>query len=154
MDVETVNSILQAFIEILPQIGLQNVEKKGVSASGPDLANKGVIINIAVTGSLKGAILIGMEVNSAKSFASKMMMGMEVAELDGLAQSAISEMGNMVCANSCTRLSQAGYSDLDISPPILLIGAGGQIRLPIPKILVVHLAADGIPLEVYIGLTK
>lgn len=95
--------------------------------------NGGVIINIGVTGPLNGVIMIDMASDSAKLFASKMMMGMAVPELDDLAQSALSEMGNMVCANACTQYSMAGISGLDISPPLLLIGKDGRVRLPFPK---------------------
>ncbi len=83
-------------------------------------------MNVAVVGSIKGVLLIGMSFEGAKKFASKMMMGMEVRELDSLAQSAISEMANMVCANACTQFSKADIGGLDISPPTLMMGTGGM----------------------------
>ena len=149
-----INPILEAFASILPQIGFERVEKKGISLSDSILNYNGVLINIGVFGPLKGAILIGMDINSAKQFASKMMMGMEVTELDSLAQSAISEMGNMVCANACTYFTNAGISGLDISPPTLLIGENGQVRLSVPKVIVVTFVVDGINIQVYTGLYK
>ncbi|WP_211289822.1 hypothetical protein [Sporomusa silvacetica] len=54
---------------------------------------QGVLINVGVLGPVQGAILIGMDIDSAKQFASQMMIGMEVTEFDGLAQSAISGDG-------------------------------------------------------------
>lgn len=74
-----------------------------------------------------------MSFEDAKRFASKMMMGMEVSELDSLAQSAISEMANMVCANACTQFSKADIGGLDISPPTLMMGTGGMATLPVPQ---------------------
>ena len=153
MDVNVINSVLGAFKEVLPQLGFQKVDKQGLELGDSNIKNDGVIINIAVTGPLKGAILIGMKEAAARQFASKMMMGMPVAELDAIAQSAISEMGNMVCARSCIQLSQAGIEGLDISPPLLLMGAGGMVKLAVAKIIVVKLAADDIDVNVYIGLT-
>lgn len=152
MDVKIINPLLEAFASILPQIGFQTVEKKSISLKGSVLQNSGVMINIGVMGPLKGAILIGMDMDSAKQFASKMMMGMEVPELDSLAQSAISEMGNMVCANACTHFSQAGIKGLDISPPTLLIGKDGQVRLSVPKVIAVNFIVDHIAVDVYVGL--
>lgn len=152
MDVNTINPILDAFATILPQIGFQSIEKKGVALEGAVLPNPGLMINIGVLGPLKGAILIGMTIDGAKRFASKMMMGMEVAELDELAQSAISEMGNMVCANACTNFSAAGVIGLDISPPTLLVGVDGRVRLSVLKVVVVQFLADDIPVSVYVGL--
>ena len=152
MDVNAINPILTAFTTILPQIGFQTVEKVATTLEGSTLDNTGIMINIGVMGPLRGAILIGMDIDSAKQFASKMMMGMEVAELDGLAQSAISEMSNMVCANSCTVFAASGITGLDISPPTLLLGPGGQVRLSVPKILSVTFLADGIKVKVFVGL--
>jgi chemotaxis protein CheX len=149
-----INPILEAFAGIVPQIGFQTVEKKGISLEGASLNYQGVLINIGVVGPLKGAILIGMDIESAKKFASKMMMGMEVSEFDSLAQSAISEMGNMVCANACTHFAKVGITGLDISPPTLLIGNDGQVRMAVPNVVVVKFAVDGIDVKIYIGLYK
>lgn len=154
MDVNSINPILGAFADILPQIGFQTVTKKTVTLSEPALNNEGLLISISMVGPLKGAILIGIEIDSAKKFASKMMMGMDVPELNELAQSAISEMGNMVCATACTYYSQAGINGLEISPPVLLIGEGGQVKLSVPKVVVVKFAVDDIDVDVYIGLTN
>lgn len=154
MDVNLINPVLGSFADILPQIGFQKVEKTGVSLAESTLSNPGLLINISMIGSLSGAILIGMDIESAKLFASKMMMGMEVPEFDSLAQSAISEMGNMVCANACTQFAQAGIDGLDISPPTLLIGKGGQVMLLSPQVIAVQFQADEIPVSIYISLAK
>ena len=155
MDVSLINPILSAFYEIIPQIGFQKIEKKNLSVVGPTFDYSGVLINLAVVGSIKGAILIGLDMDSAKQFASKMMMGMEVAEFDALAQSAVSEMGNMVCANACTQFAKVGIEGLDISPPTLMIAQGGQATLPMPQTIIIHfLIDDAIDLKVYVGLMK
>jgi len=155
MDVSLINPILSAFYEIIPQIGFQKIEKKNLSLVGSTFDYSGVLINLAVVGSIKGAILIGMEMDSAKQFASKMMMGMEVAEFDALAQSAVSEMGNMVCANACTQFTKVGIDGLDISPPTLMIAQGAQATLPLPQTIIIHfLVDDAIDVKVYVGLMK
>ena len=119
---------------------------------GPTFDYDGVLINLAVVGSIKGVILIGMDIDSAKRFASHMMMGMEVTEFDALAQSAVSEMGNMVCANACTQFSKVGIDGLDISPPTIMISQGGRATLPVPQTVVIHFSVDGIDIRVYVGL--
>ncbi|SPF38841.1 Putative inhibitor of MCP methylation, CheC (fragment) [Candidatus Desulfosporosinus infrequens] len=73
-----------------------------------------------------------------------MMMGMPMAEFDPIAQSVISEMGNMVCANACTQFSKVGIIGLDISPPLLLMGRNGQATLPVPQTIAVHFSVDSI----------
>ena len=152
MDVNSINPILDAFAEILPQIGFQKIEKKNISLVGSTFNYDGVLINLAVVGSIKGVILIGMDIDSAKRFASTMMMGMEVTDFDALAQSAVSEMGNMVCANACTHFSKAGITGLDISPPTVMISEGGQATLPVPQTIVIHFLVDNIDIKVYVGL--
>jgi chemotaxis protein CheX len=152
VDVNRLNPILEAVAGTLPQLGFQIVEKKGVSLNDHVLSWQGVMINIGMLGSVKGIIAIGMEKASACRIASTMMMGMEVKELDELSQSAISEMANMVCANACTRFSQNGVTGVDISPPILLVGEGGEVTLPVPRVITVAFLVDDIPLDIHIGL--
>ena len=154
MDVNIINPILAAFADILPQIGFQKVEKKNISLVGSTFNYDGVLINLAVVGSVKGVILIGMDIDSAKRFASQMMMGMEVTDFDALAQSAVSEMGNMVCANACTQFSKIGIDGLDISPPTIMISQGGQATLSVPQTVVIHFLVDNIEIKVYVGLSS
>ena len=152
MDVNLINPILVAFADVLPQIGFQKIEKKNISLVGSTFKYDGVLINLAVVGSLKGVILIGMNIDHAKRFASKMMMGMEVTDFDALAQSAVSEMGNMVCANACTQFSKIGIEGMDISPPTLMIGQGGQATLPVAQTIVINFLVDNIEVKIYVGL--
>ena len=56
MDVNSINPILQAFAEILPQIGFQEITKKGIALEGATLQNPGILINIGVMGPLTGVI--------------------------------------------------------------------------------------------------
>ena len=152
MDVKLINPIFDALAGTLPQLGFQSVEKKKVSLSGSVLSWQGIMVNIGMLGRVKGSIAIGMEMDGACRFASAMMMGMDVCVLDELAQSAISEMANMVCANACTRFSQNGLQGVDISPPVLFVGEGGKVTLPVPQIISVEILVDGIPVLVHIGL--
>jgi chemotaxis protein CheX len=152
VDVNLINPILDAMAGTLPQLGFQSVEKKKVSLSGSVLSWQGVMVNVGMMGSVKGSIAIGMEKDGACRFASAMMMGMAVCELDELAQSAISEMANMVCANACTRFSQNGLPGVDISPPVLFVGEGGKVTLPVPKIISVEFLVDGITVLIHVGL--
>lgn len=152
MDVNIINPILDAFTEILPQIGFCTVEKKSVSLVESTVEYDGVLVNIALLGSIKGVVLIGMDMESAMVFASKMMMGMEVLTLDPLAQSALSEMGNMVVANSCMHFNKIGIEGLDISPPTVLISELGTATLPVPKAIMLCFTVDEINVNVYVGI--
>lgn len=154
MDVNIINPFVESLIETLPQIGFQAVKRTNLSIASNIVTNTGVLVNIALVGQYKGAILIGMDITSAKKFASKMMMGMEVLEFDDLAQSAISEMGNMTCAGACTRYSGLGIKGLDISPPTLLMGTGSTAKLAVPKAIAIKFDADNIPIDMFVGISQ
>ena len=152
MDVKHINPVLDAFTTVLSQLGFQKVERLGLSKTKSLIINKGVISNIGVIGKLKGSIVIGMDTDSAKKFASIMMMGMEVSEFDELATSAIAEMSNMVCANACTNFTEIGIDGLNISPPSIIVGKGATIKLAAPILLVVKYNVDNLDVDLSIGL--
>ncbi len=155
MDVNIINPVLSAFANIIPQIGFSQIIRQGIKVTDPALENTGVLININVVGSLKGSILIGMSLDDAKKFASKMMMGMEVPEMNSMAISAISEMSNMVCANACVLYNEVGIQGLDISPPTVLLGEGGHVMLATPQIIVVTFMVDNeIEVAIYVSLVN
>ncbi|XFO68580.1 hypothetical protein SPSIL_048030 [Sporomusa silvacetica DSM 10669] len=60
----------------------------------------------------------------------------------------------MVCANVCTNFVKSGINGMDISPPTLLIGNDGQVRLAVPNVIVVDFSVDNIKIKVYVGLYK
>ena len=81
-----------------------------------------VIIMIGVTGEMRGQVMISFTTSKACQVASGMMMGMPVPELDDMAMSAISELGNMIMGNAATILSTKGIG-IDITPPTVCRGA-------------------------------
>jgi chemotaxis protein CheX len=155
MDVNMINPVLSAFASIIPQIGFSEIARKGIRMTGPNLENTGILVNVNVVGPLKGSILLGMNMEGAMKFASKMMMGMEVTEMNSMAMSAISEMSNMVCANACILYNEVGIHGLDISPPTMLMGNGGKVMLSTQKIIVVTFMVDNeIEVAIYVSLIE
>ena len=152
MDVNAINPILASFTEVLPLLGFSKVTKKKVSLAGSTLAYDGILLNVAVVGSIKGVLLLGMSFEDAKKFASNMMMGMEVLELDSLAQSAISELANMLTANSATNLSQMGI-EVDISTPILTIGDGFTLKISNDKYICIEMLINSQTVEINVSIS-
>ena len=70
-----------------------------------------------------------------------MMMGMPVAELDSMATSAISELGNMIMGNAATILSTKGIA-VDITPPTFCHGSF-SVSTAYTKDVCVPLLSDG-----------
>jgi chemotaxis protein CheX len=80
-----------------------------------------------------------------------MMGGMPVDQFDELPQSAISELVNMVTANSAIRFEQLGL-EVDISPPSLVVGNDFRARLLSEKFLVIEMLADSKLIQLNLGL--
>jgi chemotaxis protein CheX len=143
MDVSYINPILNSFASVLPQLGLANVRKKGMSLKGRFIESPGVMIIVGIIGDIKGNVIYGLSLDDAKKIASTMMMGMPVDTFDELAQSAISELTNMLTATVATNFSNdnisinelrasdlycvASQNQLDWSEKaIITVGARGQ----------------------------
>jgi chemotaxis protein CheX len=82
-----------------------------------------------------------------------MMMGMPVAEFDAMAQSAISEMSNMLTANAATNLTGMGF-EVDISTPSLSIGKNFQVKISDAQYLTVEMDLGGHIVELDIAVDQ
>ena len=80
-----------------------------------------------------------------------MLMGMPVDELNEMAQSALSEMSNMLTANAATNLSAMGL-EVDISTPSLTVGKDFQIKISNEQYLVVVMDLGGENIELNIAV--
>lgn len=150
MDVNHINPVLKSFANILPQLGFQTIEKKGISLKGSSIDSPGVLITIGLFGDLKGNIIYGMNEDTAKAIASKMMMGMPVDEFNELAQSAISELINMLTANTATNFSENSIM-IDISTPTLMYGEF-KASACCDQVLCVKMGVDEYEIEVNISI--
>lgn len=152
MDVNYINPILNSFANVLPQLGLGKVEKKGISLKGRFIESPGVVIIVGIVGDIKGNVIYGLSVDSAKKIASTMMMGMPVNDFDELAQSAISELTNMLTANVATNFSNDNIS-INISTPTLVHGKF-TANATTDKVVCVTMDVEGMLIEVNISMEK
>ncbi|WP_353093836.1 chemotaxis protein CheX [Tissierella praeacuta] len=151
MDVKYINPFLVSFQNVMPQIGFEEVKKGKVSIKEGHLVTNGVLIIVGIVGDLKGNIIYSIDAEHAKQIASKMMMGMEVSEFNEMAQSAISELSNMLTANASTELSTMNIN-INISTPTLMYGDNIMTKFNAPKLLCIELLVDNIPIEVNISI--
>ncbi len=82
--------------------------------------NQSLLIMLGVTGEMSGQVILSFDNSVALDIASKMCM-MQLSELDALAESAISELCNMVLGNTATVFSTKGI-EIDITPPTICKG--------------------------------
>ncbi|MDK2905916.1 MAG: chemotaxis protein CheX [Eubacteriaceae bacterium] len=80
-----------------------------------------------------------------------MMMGMPVEEFDDMAQSALSELSNMLTANATINFSNKGIT-VDISVPTLMHGEKIELSLNKEEILEVTFDIDGVKLSIDLAM--
>jgi chemotaxis protein CheX len=101
-----------------------------------------VTVVIGITGRLTGIAVYGMSNETAMAIVGR-MMGCPVTELDDMTLSGVAEMGNVITGQATTLLTAAGLS-CDISPPMLLLGAGSRLST-------INIQRLVIPLETELG---
>jgi len=152
MDVNYINPILSSFANVMPQLGIANVEKKGMTLKGRFIESPGVMIIVGIIGDIRGNVIYGMSLNDAKKIASAMMMGMPVDNFDELAQSAISELTNMLTANVATNFSNDNII-INISTPTLIHGEF-TANSSSDKVICVEMGVNDMVIEVNISMEK
>ncbi|NNJ32370.1 chemotaxis protein CheX [Lacrimispora defluvii] len=152
MDVKYINPFIEAFLSVMPQLGFEKVEKTNLCLKDCNLTYTGVIMTVGIVGEIKGNVVYYLNLESAKKVASTMMMGMPVDEFNEMAQSAISELANMLTANAATFFSNIGIT-VDISTPTLLYGDQVSVKMNSNQILCIQLLADDIPIDINIAIS-
>ena len=146
-----INPFIEAVMHIMPQLGFQNITKGGLLVKDQFMESKGVTVLVGLTDAMRGNVAYNMTEETAKKIASTMMMGMPVPEMDEMAQSAISELTNMVTGNAATNFEKYGLK-VDISPPTLIVGSDFKAKVSSSKFIVVEMIVDSLTIELNIGL--
>lgn len=115
-----INPFVESFMSVIPQVGLADIKKKEISLKGRKIESSGVMIIVGIMGDIKGNAIYNITIDNAKKIASA-MIGAPQDEFGELAQSAISELTNMLTANAATNLSLVN-TKVNISPPTLMHG--------------------------------
>ena len=151
MEAKLVNPFIDAFMTVLPQIGFQEPARAAMTVKDKMTQSLGVTIIVGFTKQIRGNVVYNMSEDTAKYIASTMMMGMPVENFDEMAQSAVSEMSNMLTANAATNLAAMGL-EVDISTPSLSVGADFQVKISNEKYLTVTMDVSGHPVEIDIAV--
>lgn len=153
MDIKLINPFLEATTSVMPSLGFKEIVRSSLSVGENYLNSQGVTVLIGITHEVQGNIAYNMTEETAKKIASTMMMGMPVPEFDAIAQSAISELVNMITGNAAANFEKVGVK-VDISPPSLITGENFKTRVSTGKFLVLDLLVDGSPLQINIGIEQ
>ena len=153
MDAKLVNPFVDAFVAVMPQMGFPEPKRVKMNVKTKNAVSLGVAVIVGFTKQLRGNIVYNMSEDTAKYIASTMMMGMPVETFDEMAQSAISEMSNMLTANAATNLTGLGL-DVDISTPSLSIVPSFQVKFSDSTYLTVEMELDGRLVELDIAVAQ
>jgi len=151
MDVKIVNPFLMAIQNIMPQLGFKTVNRGKLSKGEKDVQGLGVTIVVGLSEQAQGNVVYNMTHDTACQIASTMMNGMPVSELDELAQSAVSELGNMLTANAATHFASQGLL-VNISSPSMIIGNDFKVKLNKEKYIVMEMLVDSLSFEVSLAI--
>lgn len=151
MDVKFINPFIQAVLDIMPQLGFQQVTRTGLQLKSNKIIASGVVLTVGFVGEKKGNVVYVIEMEGAKQIASTMMMGMPVTEFDEMAESAVSELSNMLSANASIHFSEIGIHT-DISVPALIYGENIEVSMNQSDIICAEFNVDGIQLQVNVSL--
>lgn len=151
MDAKLVNPFIDAIVSVMPMLGLPVPKRADMGVKSKMATSLGVTVLVGFTEQIRGSIAYNMTEDTAEYIASSMMMGMPVETFDEMAQSAISEMSNMLTANAATSLAGMGY-DVDISTPSLTTGENFQIRISSDSFLFVKMDIGGHTIELNIAV--
>ena len=149
MNVKFLNPFLEATVEVVKAETGYELSRGDLKLEEKPYATGEVTTIIAMVGGVEGNVFISMSRDTAIKLASK-MMSENLDDFDGLAQSGIAELGNVITGRASVKLSVTGY-EATISPPTMLLGAGGIIstldfhRLVVPftaecGVITIHLA--------------
>jgi chemotaxis protein CheX len=152
MRAEFVNPFVRAAAEVL-ESELGNPPTRGaVGVAKSPYCTQEVVALIGVTGQVAGTVLYAMSRATACAIVSR-ILGQPFHELDGLAQSGIGELGNVITGRAAMLLAEAGFP-AELTPPLVLTGAGAHLNsLEVPR-LTISLETEVGPIELHVGLEE
>jgi chemotaxis protein CheX len=152
MNVKFLNPFVDAASEVLESECKIAVKRGNLTLQKSSLTTDDVTVLISLIGQVQGVVLYGLSQVTSLNLVSR-VMGQEFSDFDGLAQSGVAELGNVISGQATIKLSNAGYTST-ISPPTLLHGKGVSISTLDFSRIVVPLATEFGDLTVHLALRE
>jgi Predicted inhibitor of MCP methylation, homolog of CheC len=151
MDDRYIEPFCNSVLNVLPQFGIADVAKVRVYERGRSFDTHGIIVVLGLIGDIRGNVIYSMTEQAASGIAA-LMMGMELPSFDEMAQSAVSELTNMLTANASIELAGSGIT-IDISTPTLMTGKFSATA-NCAKIVTIEMTVSGQPFEINLAIDK
>src|SRR6266545_1439020 len=152
MRADFVNPFLRAADEVLESELGEAPTRGSVSVRKSAYTTDFVSAVVAVTGSVNGMVIYSMSEQTACGIVSQ-MLGSASPAFDAMAQSGISELGNVITGRAATLLAEPGWPS-NLLPPRLVTGAGILISGVDQQRLVIPLLTPRGAVEIQVVLTE
>jgi chemotaxis protein CheX len=153
MRVEFINPFVAAAFNVLERVGKSQAKKGKLSKTNSPVRGNEVNVVIGVTGSVIGQVICSMSMETARKISSLMLFGMPVTDLDDLAKSALSELGNMITGNAATELGNSGYL-CNLTTASIFIGREITVSIQDVQILQIPVSTDMGELIIFVALKE
>jgi chemotaxis protein CheX len=142
MNIEYLNPFVEAASEVLQTECNIAVKRGALSLQKTCLTTDDVTVLISLMGQVHGVVLYGLSEKTSLNIVSR-VMGKQFTVFDGLAQSGIAELSNVISGQATIRLSNAGFTSI-VSPPTLIQGKGITVStLDFSRIVIPLTTVDG-----------
>lgn len=123
---EFIAPFIDAAVQLIEsEAGVKILQRGNLSVESSQRTSQEVTVIMAITGKITGTVMYGMTEETAMKIAFS-MSGERIDSFDAMAQSCITELGNMITGNASIALESAGYPST-IAAPMLVIGRSTQI---------------------------
>ena len=153
MDAKLVNPIIDAFMEIMPQMGFPMPTRQRIYLQNRNVISNGVMLTVGFIKQMQGKVVYNMTADTAKYIASTMMMGVPVTKFNELVQSALREMSNMLTARAATKFTELGL-EVDITTPQLIIEEDYTIKISDSNYLTVEMELGGHKVDIALAVDR
>ena len=153
MDAKLVNPIIEAFMEVMPQMGFPIPRRLRVYLQDRNVISNGVTLTVGFTKQMQGKVIYNMTADTARYIASTMMLGVPVTKFGELAQSALREMSNMLTARAATHFAELGI-EVDITTPELVINEDQTIKISDANYLTVEMELGGRRIDIALSVER
>ena len=153
MDAKLVNPIINAFMDVMPQMGFPMPKRLRVYLQDRNVISNGVMLTLGFTRQMHGKVIYNMTAETARYIASTMMFGIPVNKFNELAQSALREMSNMLTAHAAMGFAQMGL-EVDITTPELTISEDHTVKISDSHYLTVEMEVGEYRIDIALAVDR
>lgn len=150
MKAEILNAFLAAASNSMAQEIQSAIKRTGLLMDPSEHVTDEVTVYLSLVGSVRGMVLVGMSLSTARSVGSA-MVGEPQEELTEMGLSALAEMGNLIAGGACVELEKIELR-ADVTPPTIMIGTRSKISTLGAHRFVMPLATKHGPINLHVAV--